>query len=261
MPDTCTVFDACVTVALQMADHSAIEWTDATWNPVTGCTKISPGCKHCYAERLAARLLAMRNPRYKNGFKVTLHPDQLELPLRWRRPKRIFVNSMSDLFHEHVPEDFIRRVLRTAAYSPWHSYQILTKRAERLAKLAPRFQWPENVWQGVSIESDDYAWRADYLRQVPAAVRFLSIEPLLGPIKKLSINGINWVIVGGESGPGARPLHADWVRSVRDQCWKHGVPFFFKQWGGRSPKAGGRELDGREWNELPVGSRVSVACG
>ena len=244
-----------------MADHSAIEWTDATWNPVTGCTKISPGCKHCYAERLAARLLAMGNPRYKNGFKVTLHPDQLELPLRWRKPKRIFVNSMSDLFHDDVPEDFIKRVLLTAANSPWHSYQILTKRAQRLAKLAPRLAWPENVWQGVSIENEEYAWRADHLRQVPAAVRFLSIEPLLGPINKLRLDGIDWVIVGGESGPRARAMHPDWVRSLRDQCRKHDVPFFFKQWGGRFPKAGGRELDGREWNEMPVGSRVSLACG
>src|ERR1051326_2606371 len=245
-----------------MATNSHIEWTDATWNPVTGCTKISPGCKHCYAERLAARLLAMRNPRYKNGFKLTLHDDLLDLPLRWRRPKRIFVNSMSDLFHDHVPEDFIRRVLITAAKSPWHSYQILTKRARRLGRLAPRLSWPDNVWQGVSIENDQYVWRADYLRQVPAAVRFLSIEPLLGPVTNLSLDGIHWVIVGGESGPRARTMSPEWVRLLRDQCIQADVPFFFKQWGGRFPKAGGRELDGREWNEMPTGSweRVSEGC-
>jgi protein gp37 len=178
----------------------------------------------------------------------------------WRKPKRIFVNSMSDLFHDNVPEEFIRKVLLTAAHTPWHSYQILTKRAQRLARIAPRLSWPENVWQGVSIESDDYVSRADYLRQVPAAVRFLSIEPLLGPIRNLSLHAIDWVIVGGESGPQARPMHLDWVRSLRNQCTKEGVPFFFKQWGGRFPKAGGRELDGREWNDMPINSRVSVGC-
>src|SRR2546425_11394464 len=201
-----------------MADHSSIEWTDATWNPVTGCTKISPGCKHCYAERLGHRLKAMGNPRYANEFKVTLQPDQLDLPLRWRKPKMIFVNSMSDLFHDDVPEDFIRAVLSTADRSPWHTYQILTKRAERLAQLAPRLSWPGNVWQGVSIERADYAWRARHLRDVPVAVRFLSIEPLLGPIRNLSLRGIDWVIVGGESGPGARGVQVDWVRALRDQC-------------------------------------------
>lgn len=234
-----------------MSDHSAIEWTDATWNPVTGCTKISPGCANCYAERLATRLRAMGNPRYTNGFAVTLHRDQIALPLRWRSSKRIFVNSMSDLFHEDVPDEFIAQVLRTAASTPWHTYQILTKRAQRLASLAPRLSWPGNVWQGVSVESDDYVWRAELLRETPAAVRFLSVEPLLGAIQRLSLQGIDWVIVGGESGPRARPVDPDWVRGLRDQCIRTGVPFFFKQWGGRFPKAGGRLLDGREWNEMP----------
>jgi protein gp37 len=203
----------------------------------------------------------MNNPRYLNGFRLTLHDDLLDLPLRWRTPKRIFVNSMSDLFHDQGPEEFIKRVLVTAANTPWHSYQILTKRAQRLARIAPRLTWPENVWQGVSIENDDYVWRADYLRQVPASVRFLSVEPLLGPIKNLSLQGINWVIVGGESGPRARPMHPEWVRSLRNQCMSEGVPFFFKQWGGRFPKAGGRRLDGREWNDLPVRLPVTFACG
>jgi protein gp37 len=202
----------------------------------------------------------MGNPRYQNGFRVTLHPDQLELPLRWRKPKRIFVNSMSDLFHDSVPEDFIRQVLHTASRTPWHTYQILTKRAERLADLASGFDWPENVWQGVSIESDEYAWRAGFLRKVPVAVRFLSIEPLLGPIKKLSLRGIDWAIVGGESGPHCRRVDPDWVRSLRDQCMKAGVPFFFKQWGGFFPKAGGRVLDGREWNEMPAPRLARVSC-
>ena len=181
-------------------------------------------------------------------------------PLGWRKPKMIFVNSMSDLFHDRVPEHFIKSVLQTAAKTPWHTYQILTKRAERLAKVAPRLDWPENVWQGVSIESEEYAWRAQYLRTVPAAVRFLSIEPLLGPIRKLSLRGIDWVIVGGESGPHCRAVDAEWVRSLRDQCVNADVPFFFKQWGGFFPKAGGRLLDGREWNEMPARVSVSVGC-
>ncbi|MBI2819420.1 MAG: phage Gp37/Gp68 family protein [Acidobacteria bacterium] len=237
-----------------MGDKSAIEWTDATWNPVTGCTKVSPGCKNCYAERLAARLQAMGNPRYRNGFAVTLHPDQLSLPLRWPRPRRIFVNSMSDLFHEAVPDDFIFRVFETMETASWHVFQILTKRADRLEKLAPRLPWPQNVWQGVSVENSQYTWRVEHLRRVPSAVRFLSIEPLLGPILQLPIDGIDWVIVGGESGPNHRPVDPAWVRQIRDRCVDAGVPFFFKQWGGRIPKSGGRLLDGRLWNEMP--SRV-----
>jgi len=236
-----------------MGDHSAIEWTDSTWNPVTGCTKISPGCKHCYAERLAGRLQAMGNPRYRSGFAVTLHPDQLTLPLRWRRPRRIFVNSMSDLFHESVPSDYIHQVFEAMAQARWHVFQVLTKRAERLEALAPRLPWPSNVWQGVSVENADYTWRIDHLRAVPASVRFLSVEPLLGPIPSLPLEGIDWVIVGGESGPGHRRVDPDWVGEVRDQCVAASVPFFFKQWGGRTPKSGGRLLDGRTWDEMPAG--------
>lgn len=235
-----------------MGDKSAIEWTDATWNPVTGCSKVSPGCKNCYAERLAARLKAMGNPRYANGFDVTLHWDQLTLPLRWKQPKKIFVNSMSDLFHEEVPDDFIIRAFEIMEQAHWHRFQILTKRAERLAELAPRLPWPKNVWQGVSVENTDYTWRIEYLLQVPAIVRFLSVEPLLGPIHNLQLKGISWVIVGGESGPNYREVEADWVREIRDQCVQAKVPFFFKQWGGIRSKTGGRRLDRRFWNEMPV---------
>lgn len=234
-----------------MGDKSAIEWTDATWNPVTGCTKISPGCKNCYAERLSRRLHAMGNPRYKNGFKLTLHPDQLTLPLRWKQPRTIFVNSMSDLFHEHVPEEYILKVFETMSLASWHVFQVLTKRAKRLAEIAPRLKWPSNVWQGVSVENSDYAWRVDYLRQVQSEVRFLSIEPLLGPIPKLSLEGIHWVIVGGESGPGHRPVKKEWITEIRNQCQAARVDFFFKQWGGHTPKAGGRRLEGRTWNQMP----------
>jgi three-Cys-motif partner protein len=234
-----------------MGGRSAIEWTDATWNPVTGCTKVSPGCKHCYAERLAARLQMLGNPRYRRGFDVTLHPDQLILPLRWRQPRRIFVNSMSDLFHESVPEEFIQKVFEIMVQAPWHIFQILTKRAQRLADLSPQFPWPPNVWQGVSVENAHYTWRIDYLQKVPAIVRFLSIEPFLGPIETLPLDGIHWVIVGGESGPRHRPMNPVWVRRIRDQCVATGVPFFFKQWGGLTSKSRGRLLDGEEWNEVP----------
>lgn len=238
-----------------MADHSAIEWTDSTWNPVTGCSKVSPGCKHCYAERLARRLQAMGNPRYRNGFEVTLHPDQLWLPLRWRQPRRIFVNSMSDLFHEQVPEDFVRQVYAVMHRAHWHNFQILTKRAARLASLAPRLPWPSNVWMGVSVENEQYLSRISHLRSVPAAIRFLSLEPLLGPIPALPLDDIDWVIVGGESGPNARPMRPEWARAIRDQCIRTRIPFFFKQWGGWHPKANGRLLDGREWNQYPALSR------
>ncbi|PYM22177.1 MAG: hypothetical protein DMD80_29160 [Candidatus Rokuibacteriota bacterium] len=234
-----------------MGDGSAIEWTDATWNPVTGCTKISPGCKNCYAERLALRLQAMGNPRYRSGFDLTLHEDQLDLPLRWRQPRRIFVNSMSDLFHDDVPEIFIARAFEVMAHAHWHVFQVLTKRAERLRALARRLTWAPNVWQGVSVESERYVDRIDALRDVPSAIRFLSIEPLLGPLPSLHLAGIDWVIVGGESGPGHRPPQPDWIRDIRDQCVGAGVAFFFKQWGGRTPKAGGRMLDGRVWDTMP----------
>jgi protein gp37 len=235
-----------------MAENSRIEWTDATWNPVTGCTKVSPGCKHCYAERLALRLRAMGNPRYRNGFALTLHPDQLELPLRWRQPRHIFVNSMSDLFHEAVPDGYINRVFEVMVAARWHIFQVLTKRARRLADLAPRLPWPSNVWQGVSVENADYTWRIAELVKVPARVRFLSLEPLLGPIPHLPLAGIHWVIAGGESGPEHRSIDRAWVRDIRDQCVRAGVPFFFKQWGGPTPKAGGRRLDGRLWNQMPT---------
>lgn len=235
-----------------MADHSGIEWTEATWNPVTGCSKVSPGCRFCYAERLAKRLRAMGQPRYRNGFAVTLQPDTLTLPLRWRTPRLIFVNSMSDLFHRAVPTEYIQQVFATMQEASWHSFQVLTKRAERLADVASQLPWPANVWMGVSVESADYTWRIRHLQRVPAAVRFLSVEPLLGPIRRLPLAGIRWVIVGGESGPGARPMKATWVRSLRDQCAAHQVPFFFKQWGGVWKKRHGRELDGRTWDELPM---------
>lgn len=234
-----------------VGDKSAIEWTDATWNPVTGCSKVSPGCKNCYAERLAARLHAMGNPRYQNGFEVTLHEDQLTLPLRWKQPKKIFVNSMSDLFHEEVPDDFIIKAFEVMERADWHLFQILTKRAERLAQLAPKLPWPSNIWQGVSIENADYLWRIQHLLKTSAAVRFLSIEPLLGRISHLPLDGISWVIVGGESGPNFREVDAAWIREIRDQCTHAQVPFFFKQWGGFTSKTRGRRLDRRVWSEMP----------
>jgi protein gp37 len=234
-----------------MSVDTGIEWTDATWNPVTGCTKVSPGCKNCYAERLAYRLRAMGNRRYERGFDITLHPDQLTLPLTWRRPRRIFVNSMSDLFHETIPDDYVQTVFDVMASAHWHVFQILTKRAERLASLVDKLAWSPNVWQGVSVENAGYTSRIAHLRAVPAAVRFLSIEPLLGPIGALPLSGVDWVIVGGESGGHRRPVDPDWVRSIRDQCVATKTAFFFKQWGGRTPKSGGRLLDGRTWDELP----------
>jgi protein gp37 len=234
-----------------MAQQSTIEWTESTWNPVTGCTKISPGCKHCYAERMARRLLAMGSPRYENAFELTLHPDVVEAPLSWKKGQTIFVNSMSDLFHAEVPEYFIRDVFDVMERAHWHQFQVLTKRPERAAELASNLPWPPNVWMGTSIETRDYTWRARFLRRIPAAVRFLSVEPLLGPIPRLPLTGIDWVIVGGESGPGARPMEADWVRRIRDRCVDSGVPFFFKQWGGKNKKKAGRELDGHHWNDMP----------
>jgi protein gp37 len=231
---------------------SAIEWTESTWNPLTGCDKISPGCKNCYAERLANRLKAMGNPNYANGFELAFHEHALDLPLRWKKPQAIFVNSMSDLFHENVPEDFIRRVFDVMQKAHWHRFQILTKRSGRLAELAPRLTWPGNVWMGVSVERNDYLFRVDDLRRVPAAVRFLSCEPLLGPLTGLDLEGIHWIIVGGESGPYSRPLQEEWIVEIRDQCVKSEVPFFFKQWGGFNKKKAGRSLQGRTWDQLPV---------
>jgi protein gp37 len=231
---------------------TTIEWTESTWNPVTGCTKISPGCKHCYAERMAKRLRAMGQMRYRNGFEVTLHPDILPYPLQWKKPQRIFVNSMSDLFHEEVPLEFIRQVFQIMAQASRHQFQILTKRAERLSQVAGDLPWTGNIWMGVSVEHEDYLDRISHLRQIPAAVRFLSLEPLLGPVDRIPLHGIDWVIVGGESGPGARNLQPEWVRSIRNQCRTHGVPFFFKQWGGFNKKAAGRTLDGRTWDAMPA---------
>ena len=234
-----------------MADHTGIEWTDATWNPVTGCTKISPGCKHCYAERLARRLRAMGNPRYRDGFAVRLHPDQLSLPLRWRTPRRIFVNSMSDLFHHDVPDHYVMDVFDAMVRADWHIFQILTKRSDRLARLGRRLPWPSHIWAGVSVENGSYTRRIIDLQRVPSAIRFLSIEPLLGPIHELPLEGIHWVIVGGESGGDRRPMNPQWARQIRDRCVESGVPFFFKQWGGRTPKSNGRTIDGRTWDEMP----------
>ncbi|NQU20672.1 MAG: phage Gp37/Gp68 family protein [Candidatus Nealsonbacteria bacterium] len=235
-----------------MAQASSIEWTEATWNPVTGCTKISPGCAHCYAERMAGRLKAMGQPRYRNGFKVTLQPDVVELPLRWKRPRVIFVNSMSDLFHKAVPEDFIAECFAVMESASQHTFQVLTKRPERAAEMASRLPWPDNVWMGTSVENADHVDRIHALTQTPAAVRFLSLEPLLGPISRLPLSAIHWVIVGGESGPKARAMESKWVFQIRDRCLDYGVPFFFKQWGGVNKSKAGRELDGRIWNEMPT---------
>jgi protein gp37 len=235
-----------------MGVNSAIEWTEATWNPVTGCTKISPGCRHCYAERLAKRLQAMGQPRYREGFRVTLQEDLLDLPLRWRTPRRIFVNSMSDLFHQAVPEPFIHRVFAAMGRAHWHGFQILTKRAERLVALSPRLPWRPHIWMGVSVEQRRYTWRIGALRQTGAHVKFLSLEPLLGPLPDLDLQGIHWVIVGGESGPGARPMAPAWVVDLRDQCRRAQVPFFFKQWGGVHKKQAGRMLEGRTWDDMPA---------
>lgn len=237
-----------------MAD-SKIEWTESTWNPVTGCTKISPGCANCYAQRMAKRLQAMGQPNYVNGFEVTLHPHALEHPLKWKRPRMIFVNSMSDLFHEDIPLDFIKRVFDVMQRADWHTFQVLTKRSERLAELAPVLDWPENVWMGVTVENADCVGRVDNLRNVPAAVRFLSMEPLLSEVGEMNLSGIDWVIVGGESGPGSRPMELEWVQDIRQQCLTADVPFFFKQWGGTNKKKAGRLLDGRVHDAMP---RVAV---
>lgn len=235
-----------------MAQSSSIEWTDATWNPVTGCSKTSPGCRNCYAERMARRLKAMGQRRYKNEFKVTLQPDLVELPLRWKKPRMVFVNSMSDLFHKEVPTEFIKRVFDTMKSASRHTFQVLTKRSVRLARLAPKLPWPANVWMGVSVETPRYYSRIEDLGTVPASVRFLSLEPMLKDLPDLPLENADWVIVGGESGPGARPMSLDWVRNVRDQCQIAEVPFFFKQIGGTNKKRAGRHLDGRTWDELPT---------
>jgi len=238
-----------------MATTSNIEWTEMTWNPVTGCVKVSQGCKHCYAERMAARLHAMGSDRYRNEFAPTLHDDLIDLPRRWKKPRIIFVNSMSDLFQEAVPTDFIRRVFDTMMACPQHTFQILTKRSERLRKIGPSLPWPSNVWMGVSVEDARAVRRIADLAAVPAQVRFLSCEPLIGPLESLPLKGIHWVIVGGESGPGARPMLPEWVESIHRQCRRSRVPFFFKQWGGVRKDILGRELHGRTYDEMP-GVRV-----
>jgi protein gp37 len=235
-----------------VGQNSAIEWTEATWNPLTGCDKISPGCTHCYAERMSLRLRAMGQPNYRNGFELTLHERMLELPLRWKQPQRVFVNSMSDLFHKDVPEEYIQRVFAVMRQASWHRFQVLTKRSDRLRALSPKIDWPANVWMGVSVESSDYRFRVDDLRHTGARTRFLSVEPLLGPIPDLELKNIHWTIVGGESGPGARPMLEEWVIDLRDQCRRAAVPFFFKQWGGVNKKRTGRLLEGRTWDEMPT---------
>lgn len=235
-----------------MAGNSAIEWTQATWNPVTGCTKVSQGCKHCYAERMAKRLQAMGMHRYRNGFAVTLQEDAVNLPFTWKQPKLVFVNSMSDLFHEDVPAGFIRRVFSVMEQCPQHTFQVLTKRSERLRELSPTLRWPANVWMGVSVEDERVVHRIADLQQVRAAVRFLSVEPMIGPLDELPLDGIHWVIVGGESGPGARPMKREWVDSVFQQCRTAGVAFFFKQWGGVRKDRTGRTLNGQVYDEMPV---------
>jgi protein gp37 len=242
------------------SDRSAIEWTESTWNPVTGCSKVSPGCAHCYAETLSRRFRWTAQPwtPANAGENVRLRPERLDQPLRWRRPRMIFVNSMSDLFHELVPLSFIEEVFAVMEEARLHTFQVLTKRAERLAELAPMLDWPGNVWMGVSVENNRWAHRADYLRDVRAAVRFVSAEPLLGPVDQLDLSGIDWLIAGGESGPHHRPVREEWLLDLRDRCAGAGVAFFFKQWGGRTSKVGGRTLDGCEWSELPERGLVAL---
>jgi protein gp37 len=244
-----------------VADRSSIEWTEATWNPTTGCDRISEGCDHCYALTLAKRLKAMGAAKYQNdgdprtsgpGFGVTVHPAALRIPASWRQPRLVFVNSMSDLFHARVPLSFVRDVFDVIADTPQHTYQLLTKRSSRLRRLADQLTWPANLWMGVSVEDASQLPRVDDLRTVNAAVRFISAEPLLGPLDDLDLAGIHWVITGGESGPHARACDPVWVRTIRDRCLESGVLFFHKQWGGIRPKSGGRLLDGQEWNEMPL---------
>lgn len=235
-----------------MATKSNIEWTETTWNPLTGCTKISTGCKFCYAERMAKRLKAMGQPNYRNGFQLTLHEHVLNYPLIWKKPQIIFVNSMSDLFHENVPFDYIERIFRIMKAAYWHNFQVLTKRAERLFELDSKILWPSNVWMGVSVENQKYTQRIDYLRCTNAKIKFLSLEPLLGALPNLNLEGIDWVIVGGESGPGARPIKKEWVIDIKNQCANLDVPFFFKQWGGVFKKRNGRILQDRTWDEMPA---------
>jgi protein gp37 len=242
-----------------MAGKSAIEWTESTWNPVTGCSEISAGCKNCYAKRMALRLQAMGQPNYRNGFELTCHPHVLDLPLHWKKPQMIFVNSMSDLFHKQVPKDFILKIFVTMNKASQHTFQILTKRAKHLEDLSSSLPWSENIWMGVTVENSDYKERIDSLRRSGAYIKFLSLEPLLGDVGVLNLEGIDWVIVGGESGPKARPIKTSWVRNIQEQCKKQNVSFFFKQWGGINKKKNGRLLDGKTWDEMPK-KAVEVLC-
>jgi protein gp37 len=235
-----------------MPDRSRIEWTGATWNPVTGCSKVSPGCAHCYAETFAERWRGICDHPYEQGFDLRLWPSRLDIPLRWRRPRTIFVNSMSDLFHESIPFEFVEAVFDVMRRAEWHVFQVLTKRHVRLLELADDLPWPPNVWMGVSIENRRFVHRADYLRGTPAQIKFISAEPLLGRLEGLDLTGINWLIAGGESGPGHRRVRVDWLRELRDRCADEDVAFFFKQWGGIRSKSGGRLLDGRTWDEMPA---------
>ena len=241
-----------------MALSSNIEWTESTWNPLTGCTKVSPGCLNCYAERMSIRLKAMGNQNYANGFEISLHENVLDLPLKWKKPQTIFVNSMSDLFHCDVPDEFIFRVFDVMYHADWHCFQILTKRSERLVDMNNRLTWTPNIWMGVSVEDQDHIYRIDHLRNTGASIKFISIEPLLGPITNLNLDLIDWVVVGGESGPKARPIKESWVIDIRDQCQNNGVPFFFKQWGGKNKKKSGRTLRGRTWDQMPKLSQIST---
>ena len=240
-----------------MALSSSIEWTESTWNPLTGCTKVSPGCANCYAERMALRLKAMGNPNYSNGFSITVHEDVLELPLKWRKPQTIFVNSMSDLFHEDVPEEFILRVFDVMRRADWHCFQILTKRSERLVNISPHLPWLPHIWMGVSVEDEKHTFRVEHLCKTGARVKFLSLEPLLGSIPNLNLESIDWVIVGGESGPKSRPIRESWVIDIRNQCQQKKAPFFFKQWGGVNKKKMGRQLEGRTWDEMPLPQAIA----
>lgn len=234
-----------------MSLKSSIEWTESTWNPVTGCNKISPGCKFCYAERMAKRLKAMGSENYKDGFKLSVHESSLYLPLTWKKPQTIFVNSMSDLFHKDIPVNFLMRTFEVMNNADWHNFQVLTKRSDILLKLNPIITWTKNIWMGVSVENQNYTYRIDHLRETNAHIKFLSIEPLIGPIDNLDLTNINWVIVGGESGPGARPMEESWVLRIRDICKESKVPFFFKQWGGVQKKKNGRLLRGKTWSQMP----------
>ncbi|MGD0773043.1 MAG: phage Gp37/Gp68 family protein [Candidatus Solibacter sp.] len=241
-----------------MAEKSSIEWTGSTWNPSTGCDHVSPGCDHCYAERMSLRLKAMGQEKYARGFHLTIHPQTLELPLKWKKPQRIFVNSMSDLFHKDVPLEYIQRVFATMRKAHWHQFQILTKRSGRLLALTEKIDWPPNVWMGVSVERAEYKTRIDHLRKTGAEVKFLSLEPLIGDLGELNLKNIDWVIAGGESGPGARPMQPEWVRNIQRQCDRSRVPFFFKQWGGVQKKRAGRTLGGRTYDEMPVATQAFV---